>query len=678
MPTSYQTSATPRGGRRRDDPENKTSGKASHEGLQKVSKKVSKSSERNAPAMSDRPTSPASFVSSRSLPTERTVLPKQPGLYTPSTMSLNSQRSVPYLDDELPVTIPSSRQSPEVRPVWPPLTTAERPINSSTPTISQTPKPGAASETVNPILPSPVSDASSRGRPPAETSPSEGPRVLQPSVEEVYDGKMPTPTAANCPSQQKISSQVFGPQSIPKSVIEQEDPTDGLKKVTSKTSLPPPATPVMSPPISPRIHYSAPAPVEYGSNMSPTLSHYSYPYPPNMAMMSGSGSFYPGQYYNTPYSPPMEQRQAYDVGSGAQLPRSGSEDHREHLVQKVSDVLPDLHRLLNAYKETHGQLSAKEILVQQSEKEHEEKLSRLRIELDANKKEYEKVIQSLVGDRGKLEREATGLREQVANLQTLAEEQGKMQVQVVSLQSSHRELEASVETLQRTKEELLLDKEAREKEFQTSRDTHSRHITELQKQHEESLAVKEKEYQQTLSEQKNMLSKTQLDLAGLISKHANLKSDLEVSRSLQNEHKIQMDDKINELDAIRARHAEEIKAITRAQEEDRARVLNDIEAQNTKVVEDHNRKEQKWTQGLETLRSEMQTYKMDLEKERKEHEILKATREREQDQASELARGIASWKAKHVELQAEHEKVDKLFQSLRPVAEARPKGDNFL
>ena len=448
-------------------------------------------------------------------------------------MSLNSQTSIPYLDNEVPVIVPPSRQSPEVRLVCPPLTNAEGPINSSTPATCQTPKLGAASENANPILPSPVSHISSRGRAPAQPSPGEEPRVLQPSVEEVYDGEMPTSVAANPPSQEKISSHVFDPQSVPKSVIEEEDSKDRLKKVTSETSSPPTATPVMSPPISPRMHYRAPAPVDYGPSTSPTLSHYSYTYPPNMAMISGSGSFYHGQYYNTPYSPPMEQRQTYDVDSGTQLLRPGSEDHREHLFQKVSDVLPDLHRLLNAYKETHGQLSANEILLQQSEKEHEEKLSRLKIELDANKKEYEKVIQSLVSDRGKLEREAKGLREQVADLQTHAKEHGKMQLQVFSLQSSQRELEASVETLQKTKEELLLDKAAREKEFQTSHDAHSRHITELQKQHEESLAIIEKEYQQTLSEQKMMLSKTQLDLAGLISKHANLKSDLEVSRNLQ-------------------------------------------------------------------------------------------------------------------------------------------------
>jgi chromosome segregation ATPase len=83
-------------------------------------------------------------------------------------------------------------------------------------------------------------------------------------------------------------------------------------------------------------------------------------------------------------------------------------------------------------------------------------------------------------------------------------------------------------------------------------------------------------------------------------------------------------------------------------------------------------------QELKALRDEMQAHKEELEKERKEFQMLRTTRAREQDQASELARGIASWKAKHAELQTEHENVDRLLQSLRPVAEAKSKGDNFL
>src|ERR1035438_8969206 len=104
MPTSYQTSATPRGGRRREESDNQNSSKSSHEGLQKASKKVTKLSEGIVPSINDRPTSPSSFVSSRSVPTERYPLPKHPGLRTPSTMSLNSSKSLPYLVEDNPVT----------------------------------------------------------------------------------------------------------------------------------------------------------------------------------------------------------------------------------------------------------------------------------------------------------------------------------------------------------------------------------------------------------------------------------------------------------------------------------------------------------------------------------------------------------------------------------------------
>jgi hypothetical protein len=679
MPTSYQTSATPRGGRRREESDNQNSSKRSHEGLQKASKKATKSSEGIVPSINGRPTSPSSFVSSRSVPTERYPLPKHPGLQTPSTMSLNSSKSLPYLVEDNPITVPPPWRSPQIRPVRQVPIASQPPNDILAPIVSQTPGPGPPSETAKASLPSPVSDVSGKKRSQTQSSSAEGPRVLQPSVEEDPDGEMPTPALAKPSSQHQISSADLHPQGPPKELIEKEDSQDVPNKVASKTSQsPPPVTPAMSPPISPRMHYRATAPLDYGPNMSPTIPHYSYPYPPNMAMMPGSGPFYPNQYYNTPFSPPMEQKPPYDVNGGGASATSASEDDYKLLLEKVTNVLPDLHRLLNEYKETHGQLSAKEMLVQQSEKEHEEKLSRLKIELDANKKEYEKVIQSVVSERGKLEREATALRQQVADLQMAAEEHGKFDSQIASFQNSQRDLEATVESLRTTNEELLSSKEAQQKELENSREAHVHQVTELQKQHEDILATKEKDYQHALSEQKNILSKTQLDLAGLISKHANLKNDLEVSRNLQNDQKLQLDGKSKERDETLARHAEAITAIKKAHEEDRGRSLREMEAQHAKIIEEHSRKEQDWMQELQNLRNEVQTHQEDLEKERKEHQILKATRKRDQDQASELARGIASWTAKHVELQREHENVDRLLQTLRPVTEAKSKGDNFL
>jgi hypothetical protein len=669
MPTSYHTSATLRG-RRREDSENQSSTRTSHEGREKFSKKVSKSSEGIAPSLSNRAASPASFVSSRSVPTERSALPKPTGLYTPSTMSLTSQRSLPYLDDDTSVTIPATRQSPLLRPVRHVSTPKPVSKDSSTSLSTQMTKPESVNETVDPALPSPVSDVSSKGRPHAQSSLLEDPRALQPSVEEVPDSATPTPKPApmKLSSQEQLSSVDLHPQHAPSDAAGQGDSKEVLNSVAGGASQSsPPATPAMSPSISPRMHYQTIVPIDYGPNMSPTLPQYSYPYPPNMPMMPSSGPFYTNQYYNAAFPPPMEQRQPYDVNSGGLSAMSGSDDDREHLLQKVSDVLPDIHRLLNEYKESRGLLSAKDMLVQQAEKEHEEKLTHLRIELDANKKEYEKVIQSVVSERGKLEREAVVLRQQVADLQALAGEHEKLKIELLSLQDSHKNLETGIESLRTTNEELLSSKAAQEREIQNVREAHSQQITELQSQHEDRLAAKEKEHQQALGEQKSILSKTQLDLAGLISKHANLKSELENSRNLQNEHKSQLDAKAKELD--------EINAIKKSQEEDHSRSLGALQAKNAQIVEDHNRKEQKWMQDLEILRTQMQE---DLDKERKEHQALKATRKKEQDRASELARGIASWKAKHTELQTEHENVDRLLQSLRLVNQAKPKGDNFL
>ena len=681
MPTSYQTSATPRRGRRREDSESPSSTRISHEGQEKFSKKVSKSSEGIAPSFSDRPASPASFVSSRSVPAERKALPKHTGLYTPSTMSLTSQRSLPYLQDDASVTGSATGQSPLLRPVR--QVTTPRPVSkdSSSPILTQTIKAESVNETVEPALPSPVSDVSSKGKPHAQSSLIEEPRTLQPSVEEVLDGAMPTPTPAPVTpsSPEQIPSVDLHPQHAPKDAAREEDSKEVPNIVASKTSQSsPPATPVMSPSISPRMHYQPAAPIDYGPNMSPPLPQYPYPYPPNIPMMPGPGPYYPNQYYPAPFPPPMEQRQLYDANGGGPSAMCGSEDDGENLLEKVSNVLPDIHRLLNEYKESRGLLSAKDMLVQRAEKEHEEKLTHLRIELDANKKEYEKVIQSVVSERGKLEREAVVLHQQVADLQTVAEEHEKLKTEVLSLQDSQKSLETDIENLRATNEELLSSKAAQEREIQNVGEAHSQQITELQKQHEDHLAAKEKEYQQALSDQKSILSKTQLDLAGLISKHATLKTELENARNLQNDHKDQLDAKTKELEETHARHAEEINAVKKSQEEDHARALGALEAKNAKLIEDHNHKEQEWMQELETLRTQMQANSEDLEKERKEHQALRVTRKEEQDQASELVRGIASWKAKHAELQTEHENVDRLVQSLRLVNEAKPKGDNFL
>ncbi len=106
---------------------------------------------------------------------------------------------------------------------------------------------------------------------------------------------------------------------------------------------------------------------------------------------------------------------------GPTSPSSTQGEHQQ-LLEKVAGVLPDIKRLLNNYKETHGQLSAKELLAKQADLSHSVQLNRFRVELEANKKEYEKMIQNLVGERSKLERELTGSRQRMADVEKLDSE----------------------------------------------------------------------------------------------------------------------------------------------------------------------------------------------------------------------------------------------------------------
>src|SRR5438045_3613887 len=272
MPTSYQASAAPRGGRRRDESDNQISSKGSHQGLQKASRRATKSSEGIRTSMDDRPASPSSLVSSRSVPTERYTLPKQPGLRATSTVSLNSSKSLPYLVEDSPRAVLPPQHSPQLRPVCQSPMATQAPNDSPAPIVSETPGPGSPSEAVTTSLPSSTSDASVSTTSQTQQSCPEGLGVLQPSVEEVPDGEMPTPTLAKSSSQLQISSTDLHPQSLPKDLSETEDPQDVLSKAASKTSQSPlPATPATSPPASPRTQYHATVPLDYGPNMSPTI-----------------------------------------------------------------------------------------------------------------------------------------------------------------------------------------------------------------------------------------------------------------------------------------------------------------------------------------------------------------------------------------------------------------------
>ena len=489
---------------------------------------------------------------------------------------------------------------------------------------------------------------------------------------------------ASAPQQKDIQSETTS-QVTMKTVVPRRSLEDSLSTLATKHSRS--ATPATSPPQTPRLNYYSggpPGPVDYMGPMSPNGMPYPYAYPPHMPMMQGGGPMYNGHYWNTPYSPRAEHRQLSDHGGQGHI-RPGIEDDREHLLQKVSSVLPDLSRLLDEYKQTHGQLSAKEMLSRRSESEHAEQLNRVKIELDANKKEYEKVIQDLVGDRGRFEREVTELREKVTSFERTTVECDHLRNQVTSLQNARKELADSVDAIRLSKEEFLTSKLALDREIgylksslQADKELHHQRMADVKKQHRDILIAKERDHDKAMSEQKATLSKIQLELAGLISKHAAQKKDLESSRSLENEHKGNLDVKGKELADALALRQQESETLKKLHAEECDKIKGESEEYAAKFAEEHANKEKEWQQSLETLRAEMLDQKEEFRKEREAHEIMRKGVEEEKKRAADLAGIITSWRVKTTELHKENENLDRILQGLGYATEMKSKGDQFL
>lgn len=510
--------------------------------------------------------------------------------------------------------------------------------------------------------PSPVSAAPSTAFPRVEVEtapPSRAPsplassdtrvyrnRELQPSAVEVADDTTPTPTPSiKQPQILLLDAQAFesvdtsGTQESPLEICGPPPHQQDLDLPKVEISIPAPQS-TSPPPLSPTMHYYAPQPVEYGPSMNPAVPQYPYPYPAHMPMMPGAGPYYPNVFYNSPPTRQVEEQHPYDNVGQPHWAKPGTEDDRETLMQKVSSVLPDIQRLLSQYRGAHGEAPTKEGPLQLSEFECQAELNSVKIELDSAKKEYEKVIQSLVGDRGRLEREVFDLRQGVANLPLLVAECENLRNQVAYLEVGRKESVEGSEEVRSLKEELQAAKTANLNEIEslkssvgTEEEVSSRKLLEIKDQHNDLLAAAEKEHFQTSSDQKNVILKLEKELANLAIKHATQQNDLK--------------------DIMK---------------KDR----QDMEARTAKISEDNGRKEMEWLRGMERLRAEMHAREDEVEQERRDHQKLRDVRSGETAKLVQLAGSIAKCRSKYVEMQREHDNIHRIMQSMGAAPIHRP------
>lgn len=476
------------------------------------------------------------------------------------------------------------------------------------------------------------------------------------------------------------------------------------------TYLPKARSPLTSPPLSPILHQYTGCPPYQPAPLP-------YPYPPPPPSM-GTPPYQPG-FYLAPFMSPNGPFDQLD-----NIPRAGSagaEDERTRLLEKVSNVLPDINRLLHHYQETQGLLSEKDDFVRQVEMQHEEEITRLRIELSATKEEYEKIIGEQASENLKLKSEISEHSEKIVYLEELSRESATMKEELVDLQVKHNLLGGQVDSGRLLEEQLINEKKALENELanlrnelSNGRTQHDREIGALKQEHQRQLAEKGDDYSRSLNDQKIGLSKIQLDLAGMITKHAQQKKELEFARAaiLEQEHSLTSYKK--EAADVLNLHQKDLHAWTRATGEKAqqhkqemstlSQQLRDSRAQNQAEVETlrkaHETEIQQFQETIEDLQStlsgeserqqaQIQTelaaarsaartlqnniskerdaqvsLKAELAAEREAHETLRSHHTNSNQHHAELAESMLSLRNKHAEGQREIERIERILHIL--------------
>jgi hypothetical protein len=431
--------------------------------------------------------------------------------------------------------------------------------------------------------------------------------------------------------------------------------------------------------------YMSAPPVPDSQRSSPTLRPHDGMTPMNygyMSMMTGGppASMYANPYYGMQYMAPAET-----IMQTNEAPRSPSSTQDEH-QQLLEKVAGDINRLLNHFKETHGQLSTQELLAKKSDLSYTEQLSNIKVELEANKKEYEKVIQNLVGEKGELERELAIANKRGEGLEKVESEFEALRAEMDTLQVSKKDLTEGLDSLKISKEKLQAVEIANEKEIdslkkalQDEKDLHHRNIANVKEQAKDQMDSMQTEFQTRIDDHKSNYLKVQAELTSLLSKYNHQMKDLEVARSAEADHKSKLILKTKGFEDAMAKHGQEIQSIKKHHERVQKRMTQESEEKVVKICEERSRKEKGRERELHDIGARLDLEKSENQRLRDQLDTQRKSKDASKLQMSvELVESLAIWRTKSHELQKENRKLDRLLQGLGCATELKSKGDEFL
>jgi hypothetical protein len=471
------------------------------------------------------------------------------------------------------------------------------------------------------------------------------------------------------------------------------------------SSPPLPYMPMMIPPNGmpsggPETQAQAPFSPPYSSHRSPMMEQMSgMPMHPYQPMTTRSSPYNYGEpMYGMAYQPMMEHQgmpgqRTPGVGDAAS---TRSTDDPEVLLRRVQEVLPDLSVLVNKYRETHGQLSTRELETRHNEEAHTTLLAQKDFYLQALKDQIKEITLGHEKDKAALNLEKENQKREISERLL---EVGDLQERVKGLEEGHAKLEQdkqelvgtkdalekekaefeqAKEQLEKEKLELLQAKETVEKEKEELEkkiidlEALGRRLDEDYKKHTEDL---EKQLQERSRER---VAISQQERADLLARHEKHVADIgalharekeEAVEKARKDHEIKFAAKIKELEDAITKHPLEILALREVHDDERAVLEKDFQEQKYDLVNQHKTELDKhiteWTERLKHK-------DLEFEKARETWMQSQDASRAHLEKTNEELIGSAG------RLSQEVEKMKRILDALGEATTMKSKGDSFL
>ncbi len=370
--------------------------------------------------------------------------------------------------------------------------------------------------------------------------------------------------------------------------------------------------------------------------------------------MSFSADSFPGM--SPPTSHPLDSAAK---SAGGTSKSHGPEDEPIDLLQRIQSAIPDLHTLVNKYRETSGRLGERESRIKESEAHKAAALKQKEIYIQQLAKELEALSTKHSTESSKLRLEIGNMEDKQKALQESLAAEKKLKTE---LEGAHRSLQLNLEQAERAMQEREL--------------TMTRNVESWKRKMSEDFAIKQRTLEDEIRRARDSETALQAQLSQVHKTHAQEKDGWSRQRrELETRMRRDLDDALE----ARKRDLEESHRKQQLNKEawDKERTVlgKGTEEQRKVLVAQHQIEreelEKTYRQSEARIRKQAEESGVKLQN---EVQMLRAGWDTDK---TKFNKATAELRAAANKLNEENVKLQKLAEAFGNITELKPKGDHF-